>query len=112
MQCALKIIFRDRTASDELEQDIRDRAAKLDELCPDMTSCHVAIAMPQPEQVFNAHISARLPDSEIAVNHHDNEDVHAALRAAFDSLCRQVEEHMRWRRAQAMQCNSQCQPSV
>ena len=102
MQVPLKITFHQVTASDALEQHIREKAARLEEFYPRITGCQVTVELPHKHKthgkVFNVRIGVRFPGSEIAVNHHEDEDVYVALRDAFDAARRGLEEHGRMQR--------------
>ena len=105
MKLPLQITFRDLAPLPSLEDDIRRRAAKLEEFAPDLSSCHVVV-----EATGNRHhqghryvvkIDVRLPGEEFfAGQHHGNEDIELAVRGAFDAMARRLEAHVRRRRGQ------------
>jgi ribosomal subunit interface protein len=102
MQTPLKITFHDLTASDALEQHIRDKAAKLEAVYPRITSCHITVEMPHRHKTngktFNVRIDVRVPGSEIAVNRSEDEDAYIALRDGFDAATRMLEDYAQRRR--------------
>jgi ribosome-associated translation inhibitor RaiA len=102
MQTPLKITFHHLTASDALEQHIRDQAAKLDAVYPRITSCHITVEMPHKHKAngrtFNVRIDVQVPGSEIAVNRTQDEDAYVALRDGFDAATRMLEDYARRQR--------------
>lgn len=99
MQTPLQITIRDVDHSDSLEQKIRDKAQKLEELCKQIISCHVVVEMPHKHhhqgKQFDVRIDIGVPGKEILVNRDHHEDVYIALRDAFDAAKRQLEDYAR-----------------
>ena len=53
---------------------------------------------------YRVRITLRVPDDEISVGqHHLDEDIHRAVRGAFDAADRQLEDYVRRRRGQVKQ---------
>jgi ribosome-associated translation inhibitor RaiA len=52
----------------------------------------------QQGRQFRVHIDVRVPGKEVVANRDHDEDVYVALRDAFDSVKRQLEETVRVRR--------------
>lgn len=102
MQVPLQITMRQMEHSDALEADIRERAAKLEQFYPRMTSCRVAVEQTrkhhQQGREFTVRLDLRVPGREIVVTRDHREDVYVALRDAFDSAKRQLEEVIREQR--------------
>jgi ribosomal subunit interface protein len=102
MQVPLQITTRDLPHSDALEAHIRDKVAKLEEFHPRITSCRVAVENlgrhHQQGRQFRVRVDLRVPGKEIVVNRDHSEDVYVALRDAFDSVKRQLEETVRLKR--------------
>ena len=102
MQTPLKITFHDVSLSEALEQHIREKAAKLEELYPRISGCQVTVELPHKHRtqgkLFNVRVGVRVPGSEIAVNHQQDEDVYIALRDAFDAARRGLEDRARMQR--------------
>ena len=102
MQLPLQITIRDLPHSEALEAHIRDRAAKLEEFHPHITSCRVTVEEQalhhQQGRQFRVRIDVRVPGKVVVANRDHDEDVYAALRDAFDSVKRQLEEAVRVRR--------------
>jgi ribosomal subunit interface protein len=100
MQTALQITFRDMPPSEALEARIRDKAAKLEKFHPHITSCRVTVDESHRHhnqgRHFGVNVEVHVPGAEpvMATLKHD-EDVYVALRDAFDSVTRRLEEAMR-----------------
>lgn len=100
MQIPLQVSLRNVPRSEALETRIRDNAAKLEQFHPRITSCRVVV-----EQVdrhrhqgrqFGARVEVSAPGHEQALSTlHHHEDVYVAVRDAFDSARRQLEEEVR-----------------
>lgn len=99
MQIPLQITIRGIEHSDALETHIRDKAEKLDEFFDRIMSCRVVVEVPHKHhnqgKQFNVRIDVGVPGSEIVVNRDHAEDVYVALRDAFDSAKRQLEDYAR-----------------
>ncbi len=99
MQTPLQLTIRDVEHSDALEAHIRGKVDKLEEFFKHITSCHVVVEMPhkhhQQGKQFNVRIDIGVPGSEIVVNRDHAEDVYIALRDAFDSAKRRLEDYAR-----------------
>lgn len=102
MQVPLQITMHEVSHSDALEADIREHAAKLEQFYPRITSCRVAVEETrkhhQQGREFTLRIDVRVPGREIVVTRDHHEDVYVALRDAFDSAKRQLEEVIREQR--------------
>lgn len=100
MELPLQITMREVPHSDALEARIRESVAKLELFHPRITSCRVTVE-PTPRhhqqgRQFGVHVDVRAPGHEEAIStlkHH--EDVYLAVRDAFDSARRQLEEKVR-----------------
>lgn len=99
MQTPLQITIRDMPHSEALEAHIREKAAKLEEFHPRITSCRVTVEElgkhPHQGRHFRVRIDARVPGREVIANRDHDEDVYVALRDAFDAVKRQLEEVVR-----------------
>ena len=105
MKSPLQITFRDMVPLPSVEPEIRRRADKLDQWTPDVMSCRVVVEAEanrhRQGHAYRVHITVRVPDEEIDVGlHHIDEDIHRAVRGAFDSADRQLEDYVRRRRGQ------------
>lgn len=105
MKLPLQITFRDMLPLPSVEPEIRRRADKLDQWTPDVMSCQVVVEAEgnrhRTGHLYRVRIALHVPDGEIAVSsHHLDEDIHRALRGAFDAADRQLEDYVRRRRGQ------------
>lgn len=102
MQIPLQINFRGIPHSDAVAKYIRDRSRKLEFFHDRITSCHVTVEELGKHQhqgrQFEVRVDVRVPGNEIVTNLHHHEDVYVALRDAFDSARRQLEEVARQKR--------------
>lgn len=85
----------------------REHAHKLESFAKDIMSCRISIELEQKHKhqgrPYNARIDLTLPGHELVVNRVQNEDPYVALRDAFDSMKRQLEDLVRKRRRQEKQ---------
>lgn len=103
MQVPLEITFRGLPHSDAVEARIREKTAKLEQLCDNIISCKVVVEAEHHHQhqgnLFHVRIDLSVPQKHIVVSrdHHDkqaHEDVYVALRDAFEAAKRQLEAHI------------------
>jgi ribosomal subunit interface protein len=100
MQIPLQITVREMPHSDALDARIREKVADLERFHPRITSCRVTVAESrkhhQQGRHFEVRIDIRVPGhAEIVANRQHDEDVYVALRDAFASATRQLEEAVR-----------------
>lgn len=102
MEVPLQITVRDFPQSEALDARIREKAGKLCEFNPRITSCRVTVEElhkhHQQGRHFQVSLDVRVPGREIVVNRAHHEDVYVALRDAFDAAKRQLEEIARVKR--------------
>ena len=107
MQIPLQVSFHNIPHSGAIEDVITERAELLDEFAKDIMSCRVVVDVPHRHHehgnLYQVRIDLKLPGTEIASTHEPDErgvyqDVHLAIRDAFDSVTRQIEEYVRRRR--------------
>ena len=98
-QVPLQITFRHMPQSDAVEAAIRDRVDKLEAFYPALISCRVVLdedrLHPQQGRHFNVRLDLHVPGHEFATTREHDEDVYVALRDAFDSAQRWLEEETR-----------------
>jgi ribosome-associated translation inhibitor RaiA len=108
MKLPLQISWKNIARSEAITNIVKDKAEKLDRLCPDIMSCRVTIAMPHKSHHkgnhFHITIDVSLPGKEVAVSREgqdeiENADFYHVLRVAFDAAYRQVEDYNRIRHA-------------
>ena len=104
-----RITFRDIEPSAAVESRIREQAARLERYHDRIGSCHIVVAAPHRHKhrgrVWQIRIDMTVPGGEIVVNRagdadHAHEDVYVAIRDAFQSARRQLEDHARRHRVQ------------
>jgi cold shock CspA family protein/ribosome-associated translation inhibitor RaiA len=92
-----------------IENEIRQRAAKLDEFCSRITRCRVVVEIPhkhhQQGNYYLIRIDLCVPGKKIVVSreapeHAPAEDFNAVVRDAFDAARRQVQDYVHRRRHQ------------
>jgi len=110
MQLPLQVSFRHMKHSEEIEALIRQRAAKLDTFSDRIISCRVVVEPAakhrQLGNLFAVRIDLSVPGEEIVVSrepsqHTEAKDIRVALRDAFDSARRQLEDYGRRQRGGA-----------
>jgi len=106
MQIPLQVSFRGIPHSEELEAIVREKAVRLDRFAKNILRCHVMIQLAgqhhQHGNLYEVRIDLTVPGEEIAVTrqpseHTEYRDIHVALRDAFDSARRQLEDYVRRR---------------
>ena len=103
MQIPVQITIRGMERSEALDARIRHRVADLEHFHPCVTSCRVVITESSKHRhqghLFEVRIDVRVPGhAEIVANRLHDEDVYVALRDAFDSVRRGLEDVVREKR--------------
>jgi len=102
MQTPLQITLRHMAQSQALTTRVRDEARKLSAAHPDIFSCRVVIEQRDRHKSqgrsFNVRIVVGVAGHELIANHDHDEDVYVALRDAFASLTRRLEDVVRRQR--------------
>lgn len=98
----LEITFREVDKDEAIEALIREKAAKLDQVCMELMGCRVAVERPQQHQSkgnpFRVRIDLTVPGEELVVSREsDKGDRHDSLpkviRDAFDAARRRLKEY-------------------
>lgn len=107
MQVPVQVTFRHMERSAAIEALIREKVAKLDS-CPDhIMGCRVVVGPAgkhhEHGNLYEVRIDLTVPGEEIAVvrepgQHTQYRDINVAIRDAFDSARRQLEDYLRRRR--------------
>ena len=103
MQIPLQISLRGIKHSDALHEAIREKAEKLERFYDRISSCRVVLELEakhhqgQGKQI-TVRIDLKVPGDEIAITREHDEDVHVALRDAFDAARRRLEDYARVQR--------------
>lgn len=104
MEKDIQISFRGLPVSEAVETACLKEAQKLERYYDRITSCRIVVEEPHRRHLkgnlFHIRIVATVPKGEIVVNreppqHREHEDVYVAVREAFDSARRQLEDHAR-----------------
>jgi ribosomal subunit interface protein len=102
MKLPLQIRVHSASISDVVKDDVREKAAKLDEFSSQIMACRVTIDSPHQHQHqgvrYNVQIDLTLPGREIVIKRQSHEDIYVALRDAFDAARRKLEDYARKRR--------------
>ena len=104
MQLPLQITFRHMAPSEAVDAAIRKHAEKLDRFARRIMACRVVVIAPHRHhrqgKLYEIRIDLTIPGEEIAVTregaeNHAHEDVYVAIRDAFNSAARLLEDHTR-----------------
>jgi ribosome-associated translation inhibitor RaiA len=104
MQLPLQITFRHMDSSPAVEAEIRKRAERLERLSDRITACRVVVEAPHQHhrkgKLYCIRIDLSVPGEEIPVTHngpqdHAHEDIYVAIRDAFNTAGRLLEDHTR-----------------
>ncbi len=107
MKIPLQITFQGMEPSPALEARLRVAADKLERYCDEIIGCRVSIESPhrhhETGRVFHVRVTVTVPGQTLVAArepelHHAYTDVHVAVRDAFDTMRRLLEEHGRKRR--------------
>ena len=107
MRLPAQITFHGMNRSEAIETAVREKVQHLERFCADITSCRVGIdVLPHPHhqgRLYGVRIDLTLTGHELVVDRVEAEEVHVALRDAFDDMKRQLEDTVRRRRELARQ---------
>lgn len=102
MQVPLELSFRGLKKDEATEALVREKVAKLDQVCDHLTSCRVAVERPQSEQVsgspYRVRVTMRVPPGhELVVDREPGDgDLHETLptviNRTFEAARRQLRE--------------------
>lgn len=99
MKQPLDLRFIGMEPSEAVEAAARAKAAKLDRYRPDIMSCRVTIELADKHRhqgrTFSVRLDLTVPGHELSVDRVHDEDVHVALRDAFDDMTRRLEDSVR-----------------
>ena len=104
MQQPLQITFRGMEPSEAVEARVRELAARLERFYDRIITCHVTIEQPHQHHrqgsLFEVRLLIGVPGREIVIDgegsqNHAHEDPYVAIRDAFDSAVRQLEDEVR-----------------
>ena len=100
MEKPVRITSRDFALTGAIDTLIRTRAERLSGYFDRITSCHVVLSAPHVHHhrnggPFDVNIVLHVPGGELAVNRQHGEDLSIAVRDAFDSVRRKLQDHVR-----------------
>lgn len=107
MAIPLQITFRDIATTPAIEDNIRERAQRLERFSQHITSCHVVVETPHAHHhkgmLYHVRIDLAVPGEQLTVSrapeqHHAHEDVYVAIRDAFDAATRRLADHVQRQR--------------
>jgi ribosome-associated translation inhibitor RaiA len=105
----LRVTFRNLDPSAAVEDAVRERADKLEELCDRIQHCRVVVEASDRRhhrgRLYQVRLTLRLPGEELVVRadgdaDHAHEDVYVAVRDAFDAARRQLQAWVQRHRGQ------------
>ena len=97
MKLPLQITVRNVSVSEAVKEDIRNKAAKLDQFSDNIIGCRVTLDGPHRHQhrglLYNVRINLAIRGADLVVKHQPHEDIYVAIRNAFDSARRKLEDY-------------------
>jgi len=104
MELPLSVTFRGMDSSSAIENDIARQVEKLERRFGRIMSCRVVVEAPHKRQqkgrLYHVSVDLKVPGREIAANStgpkdHAHEDMHVAIRDAFEAVKRRLQDHVR-----------------
>ena len=99
-----QITYRGIAHSPAMDARITELAAKLEDLHPRITRCHVVVDEADRHKhkgnLFEVHVDLHAPGCDIAATHQANEDAYLAITQAFEVVTRQLEDAVRRQRGE------------
>ncbi len=104
MQEPLRIAFRNIEPPIGAEEEVRNRVVELERFFDRIIACAVVVEAHHRHHrqgsLYHVRIELIVPEREIVVRreppeHHAHEDLHVAIRDAFDAAQRQLQDHAR-----------------
>jgi ribosomal subunit interface protein len=102
MRIPLQVKFRNMPHSEAIEAKVVEKSAKLERFFDRIMGCRVVVEEMQHRHhqgnLYSVRIDITVPGKELAVNRQENEDAYVAVRDAFDTAARLLEEHSQQQR--------------
>ena len=107
MQIPIQISFRNMDPSEAVSSRIKERADQLERFYDKIISCRVMVDEPhrrhQTGNHFRVRVDVKVPGHELVVNRDPaqngaHKDAYVAIRDAFDSMERELQNYVRLRR--------------
>lgn len=104
MQRPVRITWKGIDPIAAAEQDIQERVENLERRFPNLQRCHVVVERPHHHHrqgaLYQVHLDLTVPDHTLVADrhpdqHHAHEDLHVAIRDAFDALQRRLQDYAR-----------------
>ena len=104
MPAEVQISFRGMETSPSAEAQVRRRAEELQQFSDRVTACRVTLEAAHRRHrqgtIYQVRVELAVPGGKIVVNRepgedHAHEDMHVAIRDAFDAARRRLQDHMR-----------------
>lgn len=104
VQTPAQISFKNMQATADIEDRIQQRIDKLERFHDRITACRVHVEAPQSKdfhgQVYHVRVDITVPGGEVVANrepgkNHAHNDMGIAIRDAFDTAERQLEDFVR-----------------
>lgn len=104
MQIPVQVSFKDVEPSDFIKSAIDEHVARLDRFFPRIVGCRVVVEAKNRHghkgTLYNLGIDITVPGREIVIGRsgpkdHAHEDIHVAMRDAFNAAARALEDHAR-----------------
>jgi ribosomal subunit interface protein len=97
MKIPLQITVRNVSVSEVANNEIRERAEKLDQFSNNIVGCRVTVDNPHRHQHqgvrYTVQIDLTVRGGELVIKRQPHEDIYVAIREAFDAAHRQLEDH-------------------
>lgn len=98
MELPLEIVARTTPLGETLEEEIRERASRLEHFYDRIMRCRVTVEGNLRRRhggQWSARIDLTVPGAGIVVNRQHSLDPAVAVREAFDAVARRLEDHVR-----------------
>jgi len=99
MSIPLNITSRDFPLTEAIETLIRQKTDKLEKMSDRITECNIVIESPHNKQrkgkTYMVRIDVKIPKSDLVVKRQPHNDIYVAIRDAFQTAQRLVEEQSR-----------------
>ena len=108
----VQISFRGMDPSPSVEAQVRRRAAELEQFSDRVSACRVVLQAESKRHrqctIYHVRVELAVPGGNVVANRepgedHAHEEIHVAIRDAFDAARRQLQDHMRRLDGQARQ---------
>lgn len=104
MPAGVQISFRGMEPSPSAEAQVQRRAEELMQISTRISSCRVTLELGHRHHhqgnIYQVHVDLGVPGGKIVVNrepglNHAHEDMHVAIRDAFDAARRRLQDYLR-----------------